>query len=52
MKTKICRYLSGIVEGTSEEEFMEILEIPPEEKLGDLALPCFVLAKKMIGTLR
>lgn len=31
----------------SEEELMKTMEIPPEEKMGDLALPCFTTAKKM-----
>lgn len=26
---------------------MKTMEIPPEEKMGDLALPCFSMAKKM-----
>ena len=47
MKTEICKYLSEVVTGVSPEEFMGLLEIPPEEKMGDYALPCFALAKKM-----
>ena len=47
MKKEICKYLSGIVSGVSSGEFIKILEIPPEEKMGDYALPCFTLAKKM-----
>ena len=47
MKTEICNCLSEIVTGVSTEEFEMLMEIPPEEKLGDYALPCFVLAKRM-----
>lgn len=47
MKEKICQYLSAIVEGVSTEEFLAMLETPPEEEMGDLALPCFGLAKLM-----
>lgn len=47
MKTEICKYLSGRVSDVSAEEFEMLLEIPPEERMGDYALPCFVLAKKM-----
>lgn len=47
MKKKICQYLVGVLEEMSEEELMKIIEIPPEEKMGDLALPCFVMAKKL-----
>lgn len=47
MKKKICQYLSEVLVGMSEEELLKTMEIPPEEKMGDLALPCFVMAKKM-----
>lgn len=47
MKTEICKCLSQIVSGVSTEEFEMLMEIPPEDKLGDYALPCFVLAKKI-----
>lgn len=47
MKEKICDYLSGIVEGVSADEFLDMAETPPEEEMGDLALPCFGLAKKI-----
>ena len=47
MKKKICQYLSEVLAEMSEEELLKIMEIPPEEKMGDLALPCFMMAKKM-----
>ena len=47
MKKKICQYLSEVLENVSEEELLKTMEIPPEETMGDLALPCFVMAKKM-----
>ncbi len=47
MKKKICQYLSEVLIEMSEDELWKIMEIPPEEKMGDLALPCFTLAKKM-----
>lgn len=47
MKENIGQFLLEIVEGVSAEEFLSIMEVPPEEELGDLALPCFVLAKKL-----
>lgn len=47
MKKKICQYLSEVLVEMSEEELMKTMEIPPEEKMGDLALPCFAMAKKM-----
>ncbi|MCK4225152.1 MAG: arginine--tRNA ligase, partial [candidate division Zixibacteria bacterium] len=33
-----------------EEEIRDLVEIPPDEKLGDYAFPCFVLAKKLKKT--
>ena len=47
MKGKICQYLSEIVEEISAEEFWNMMENPPEGEMGDLALPCYGLAKKM-----
>ena len=47
MKKKVCQYLSKVIVEMSEEELMKTMEIPPEEKMGDLALPCFAMAKKM-----
>ncbi len=47
MKKKIGQYLSDVLIEMSEDELWKIMEIPPEEKMGDLALPCFTLAKKM-----
>lgn len=47
MKEQICKYLSEKVDGISTEEFMKLMEIPPEEKMGDYALPCFAMAKNM-----
>lgn len=47
MKKKICQYLSEVLVEVPEEELLKIMEIPPEEKMGDLALPCFIMAKKM-----
>ena len=43
MKKKVCQYLSKVLVEMSEEELMKTMEIPPEEKMGDLALPCFVI---------
>lgn len=47
MKEKISQFLSEIVEEVSAQEFLSIMEVPPEEAMGDLALPCFALAKKL-----
>lgn len=47
MKAKICQYLSEVLSNVSAAELEKLMEIPPEEKLGDYALPCFVPGKKM-----
>lgn len=47
MKKEICKYLSEIAANVSAKDFEELMEIPPEEKMGDYALPCFALAKKL-----
>lgn len=47
MKETICHYLSGVVEEVSEKEFLDMVETPPDEEMGDLALPCFGLVKKL-----
>lgn len=33
--------------GLSVDELMNVMEIPPEPKMGDIAFPCFILAKAM-----
>ena len=35
------------ITGLEEDQALKSLEIPPEQKLGDLAFPCFVLAKTL-----
>lgn len=47
MKTKICEYLETMVEDLSALELQGLLEVPPESGMGDYALPCFALAKKL-----
>lgn len=47
MKKKICLYLSEVLPEMTEEELWKTMETPPEGKMGDLALPCFGMAKKM-----
>lgn len=47
MKTKICEYLSTVIPAISAADLSDMLEIPPEETMGDLALPCFGMAKKL-----
>ena len=39
--------LGGQLEGISEEEVLELIEIPQDSNMGDYAFPCFRLAKIM-----
>lgn len=45
MKNKIAESIVKLLENVSEEDMAEMLETPPEESMGDFALPCFVFAK-------
>ncbi len=48
MKTKLAKVISNILDGSlSVEEVESIIEIPKQAGLGDLAFPCFTLAKKL-----
>lgn len=45
-KLYIAKKLESVT-GLSVEELTKVMEIPPEPKLGDIAFPCFILAKAM-----
>ena len=45
MKTQIGNYLTTLLQGATTEQFLALLEIPPEASMGDFALPCFSFAK-------
>lgn len=45
MKNKICNCISEVLQEFSNEEIVTFMEIPPEESMGDFALPCFGFAK-------
>lgn len=47
MKEKICKCIAMNLENGKEEDLIKLIEIPPDEKLGDFALPCFSFAKTM-----
>ncbi len=44
-KLKTAKILSSFIDGITAEEIASMIELPPEEKMGDLALPCFKLSK-------
>ena len=45
MKMKIVQSIAKLLGNVSVEELQELLEVPPQEKLGDFSMPCFCLAK-------
>jgi len=45
-KEHIAKKLAEIT-GLSCDELIKVMETPPEPKLGDIAFPCFILAKTM-----
>lgn len=46
-KEKIAQILSTAVEGLTQEELWQMIEVPADSKMGDYAFPCFKLAKVM-----
>ena len=45
-KNEIVEVVSRIL-GKKKEEIESLIEVPPDQKLGDFALPCFVFAKEI-----
>lgn len=45
MKDKIIELITNSIEELDKETVARILEIPPQEDMGDFAFPCFQLAK-------
>lgn len=45
MKEIICKCIANTLGNLSEYEVMKLIEIPPEDKMGDFALPCFSFSK-------
>ncbi len=44
-KTAAAEFLSASMEELSVEQIADMLEFPPDKKMGDLALPCFKLSR-------
>lgn len=44
-KTEAAKLLEKHIEALSVDEIADMLEFPPDKKMGDLALPCFKLSK-------
>ena len=41
------REIANILEKEFKEDYIDLIEIPPDSKLGDFAFPCFILSKKL-----
>ena len=47
MKEQISKVVAGVVETKEWKSILDIIEIPPDSKMGDYAIPCFSFAKLM-----
>lgn len=45
MKDLLCEVIAAETTNVSAQDISELLEVPPEKEMGDLALPCFEFAK-------
>lgn len=45
MKDLLCEVIAAEITNVSAQDISELLEVPPEKEMGDLALPCFEFAK-------
>ena len=47
MKEQISKAVAGVVETKEWKSISDLIEIPPDSKMGDYAIPCFSFAKLM-----
>lgn len=47
MKEQISKVVAGVVETKGWKSILDLIEIPPDSKMGDYAIPCFSFAKLM-----
>ena len=45
MKQAVSKVIADVVGITDLQKIQEVLETPPDSKMGDLAIPCFSFAK-------
>lgn len=45
MKEELSKVVAGIIDGCEWEQIFDLIEIPPDNSMGDLAIPCFAFAK-------
>ena len=44
MKKQICNYVTTLLQGTTTDQLLTLMETPPEASMGDFALPCVSFA--------
>lgn len=47
MKEKISKVVAGVVNTEDWKSILDLIETPPDKKMGDYAIPCFLFAKLM-----
>ena len=47
MKNQLSSFIYEVVKDVSKEIINDLIEIPPQKEMGDYALPCFQLAKRL-----
>ncbi|MBQ8800433.1 MAG: arginine--tRNA ligase [Lachnospiraceae bacterium] len=47
MKTTLCNHIATALPDSSADIIADLLAVPPEESMGDFALPCFSFAKAL-----
>lgn len=45
MKDLLCEMITGEIPCTNVQDILALLKVPPEQEMGDLALPCFGFAR-------
>ena len=46
-KEEIAKIIGQILDGLTEDEIKDMVEVPQDDKMGDYAFPCFKLAKTL-----
>lgn len=46
-KEEIAKIIGQVLDGLTEDEIKDMVEVPQDDKMGDYAFPCFKLAKTL-----
>ena len=49
-KEEIAKIIGQVLDGLTEDEIKDMVEVPQDDKMGDYAFPCFKLAKTLKGS--